>query len=253
MSTLANATEVLKLIARLRRDIGVMDVANELGLPKSSASRTLSQMAEHGFLERDPVTRAYRPGSVIMEASYHFRASHNTASLLEEALDALVRDSGFTGYINLLDGADSLVIQMRTGPGALQIYTPPGTRAPAHASSLGRAILSRLEDEEAVALVGERLARRFGHAPRSRKELLARLDATRRAGWELSRGESVDNVAGIGAAVVDPQSRRIYGIGIALPSAAMTDALATRLGPVVRDAAAGVGTRVGDPYWLAFA
>lgn len=253
MSTLANAAEVLQLIARLRRDIGVMDVANELGQPKSSASRTLSQMAEHGFLERDPVTRAYRPGPVIMEASYHFRATHNTASLLEEALDALVRDSGFTGYINLLDGSDSLVIQMRTGPGALQIYTPPGTRAPAHASSLGRAILSRLSDDEALALAGGRLAEALGQAPRSRKDLLARLKNAREAGWELSRGEFVTNVAGIGAAVVDPQSRRVYGIGIALPSADMSDALAARLGPRVRDAAASVGKNVGDPYWLAFA
>lgn len=35
MSTLANAMDVLKLIARLRRDITVTDVVNELGLPRA--------------------------------------------------------------------------------------------------------------------------------------------------------------------------------------------------------------------------
>jgi DNA-binding IclR family transcriptional regulator len=252
MSTLTNATEVLKLIARLRRDIGVMDVVNELGVPKSSASRTLSQMAEHGFLERDPATRAYRPGHVIMEASYHFRASRNIVSLLEEALEMLVRDSGFTGYINILQDSDSLVIHMRAGTGALQIYTPPGTRAPAHASSLGRAILSRLTDEEALVRVAVGLGKRIGQAPKSRAELLARLKAIRASGWELSKGEFVDNVAGIGASVVDPQTKQIYGIGIAFPSALMTDALAERLGPQVRNAAASVGKNIGDNYWLAY-
>jgi NitT/TauT family transport system substrate-binding protein len=73
MSTLANAMDVLKLIARLRRDITVTDVVTELGLPKSSASRTLSMMASYGFLDRDAATRAYRPGGVIMEASYHIK------------------------------------------------------------------------------------------------------------------------------------------------------------------------------------
>jgi len=254
MSTLANAMDVLKLIARLRRDITVMDAANELGLPKSSASRTLSMMASYGFLERDGATRAYRPGSVIMEASYHFRASRNASSLLEEALAALVVQTGYTGYLNVLDRSESLVIQMRTGTGAgvLQVYTPPGTRAPAYASSIGRAILARLDDEDVMTRVGPRLELRRGNVPRTRKDLLARLAQIRATGWALSRGEYVDNVAGISSAVVDPANGQIYGIGIALPVADLTDALIARFGITVRDAAMGVGKQVGDPYWLAF-
>jgi DNA-binding IclR family transcriptional regulator len=254
MSTLANAMDVLKLIARLRRDITVMDVANELGQPKSSASRTLSMMASYGFLERDPMTRAYRPGSVIMEASYHFRASRNAASLLEEALLALVAKTGYTGYLNVMDQADSVVIQMRTstGSGVLQIYTPPGTRAPAYASSIGRAMLARLSDAEVVALIGPRMELRRGNVPRTRKDLLERLAQVRATGWALSRGEYVDNVAGISSAVIDSAHGQVYGIGIALPVADLTDALIARFGVIVRDAACGVGKQVGDPYWLGF-
>ncbi|SEK08318.1 MULTISPECIES: IclR family transcriptional regulator [unclassified Variovorax] len=252
MSTLANAMDVLKLIARLRRDITVTDVVTELGLPKSSASRTLSMMAGYGFLDRDAATRAYRPGGVIMEASYHFRASRNAASLVEEALDALVRDTGFTGYINVLDGADTLVIQMRAGAGALQIYTPPGSRAPAYSSAMGRALLARLGDDEVTALLGARLDQGRGDAPKTRKDLLARLAAVRERGWALSRGEYVTNVAGISSAVFDAATRQTYAFGIALPAEMLSDALVERFGTTVRDAAASVGKRVGDPFWLAF-
>jgi len=253
MSTLANAMDVLKLMARLRRDITVTDVASELGLPKSSVSRTLSMMAEYGFLERDPLTRAYRPGGLIMEASYHFKASRNASSLLDDELDALVADTRYTGYINVLDGAESLVVQMRTGHGgALQVYTPVGTRAPAYASSMGRAILARLNDEDVTQLVGSRLDLRRGDIPRTRKDLLARLAQTREQGWALSRGEFVPNVAGISAAVVDNDTRQVYGIGIGLPSQDLTDALAERFGLRVRDAAMKVGKRIGDAYWLDF-
>ncbi|MDM0114275.1 IclR family transcriptional regulator [Variovorax sp. J22R133] len=252
MSTLANAMDVLKLIARLRRDITVTDVSAELNLPKSSASRTLSMMASYGFLDRDPATRAYRPGGVIMEASYHYRASRSTASLVEEALAALVDESGYTGYVNVLDGADSMVIQMRAGSGTLQVYTPPGTRAPAYASAPGRALLAGLSDEEVTQLVGSKLDLRRGDAPRTRKDLLGRLAQVRDHGWSLSRGEAVTNVAGIAAAVLDPASRQRYGFGLAIPVESLTDALVARLGALVRDAASNVGKRVGDPYWLAF-
>lgn len=252
MSTLANAMDVLKLIARLRRDITVTDVVTELGLPKSSASRTLSMMAGYGFLDRDPATRAYRPGGVIMEASYHFRASRNAASLVEEALDALVRETGFTGYVNVLDGTDTLVIQMRTGTGALQIYTPPGSRAPAYSSAMGRALLARLDDGEVTALLGLQLDKGRGDAPKTRKELLARLAVIRETGWALSRGEYVTNVAGISSAVFDAATRQTYAFGLAIPAELLTQALIDRFGAIVRDAAAGVGKSVGDPYWLGF-
>lgn len=252
MSILASAMDVLKLIARLRRDITVTDVVTHLGLAKSSASRTLSMMAEYGFLERDSLSRAYRPGSVVMEASYHFRASKSNLSLLEGTLDTLVKETGYTGYINVLDSADSLVILMRTGAGSLQVYTPPGTRAPAYSTSIGRAILARLSDEEVIQLVGSRLELRRGNTPRTHKDLLSRLAEVRASGWSLSRGEFVDNVAGISTAVQDPTTRQVYGLGIALPVQDLSESLIARFGKFIVDTTASVGKQIGDPYWLTF-
>ncbi|GGO81731.1 transcriptional regulator [Marinobacterium nitratireducens] len=254
MSTLENAMDVLKLVARLQRDITVTDVVTELEWPKSSVSRTLSKMAEFGFLERDPVTRAYRPGEVIMDASYYLRASRSAASLLEDELEALVTETGYASYINVLDGAESMVVQMRIGTGrVLQAYSPVGTRAPAYASSMGRAILARLTDREVMQIVDARFDADYGNAPRSREDLLARLATIRAQGWAQSRGEFVPQVAGISAAVVDSGNRQIYGIGIALPLQDLTDELATQFGHRVRASALKVGRRIGDAYWLDFA
>ncbi|WP_338699866.1 IclR family transcriptional regulator [Streptomyces sp. Q6] len=253
MSTLANARDVLRLIAHLQRDVTVTDVAGELGLPKSSVSRTLSMMAEYGFLERDPATRAYRPGELIMEASYHFRASRGTVSLLEEEVARLVADTGYTGYVDVLDGGESLVLHMRIGTtGALQAYTPAGTRAPAYASSMGRALLARLDDSEVMRLVDSGIERSAGSAPKSRRELLAQLARVRVDGWEFSRGEYVPGVSGISAAVEDPDTGQLFGIGIALPASELRDDVAERHGRSVRDAALRVGKRIGDPYWLRY-
>ncbi|MFF3490318.1 IclR family transcriptional regulator [Streptomyces sp. NPDC002795] len=253
MSTLANARDVLRLMAHLQRDVTVTDVAAELGLPKSSVSRTLSMMAEYGFLDRDPLTRAYRPGGLIMEASYHFRASRGTVSLLEEEAARLVADTGYTGYVDVLDGSESLVLHMRIGTvGALQAYTPAGTRAPAYASSMGRALLARLDDAQVMRIVDARLEQATGTAPRTRKELVATLARIRVDGWDVSQGEWVPNVGGISAAVVDNDTGQIFGIGIALPAPELRDETTERFGRAVREAAARVGKRIGDPYWLRF-
>ncbi|MFD8572736.1 IclR family transcriptional regulator [Streptomyces sp. NPDC059639] len=253
MSTLANARDVLRLMAHLQRDVTVTDVAAELGLPKSSVSRTLSMMADYGFLDRDPATRAYRPGGLIMEASYHFRASRGTVSLLEEEVARLVADTGYTGYVDVLDGAESLVLHMRIGSvGALQAYTPAGTRAPGYATSMGRALLARLDDAQVMRLVDARLEHSTGTAPATRKELLAALARIRVDGLDVSRGEWVPNVGGLSSAVLDTDTGQIFGIGIALPAPELGYDTAERFGRAVRDAALRVGKRVGDPYWLRF-
>lgn len=252
MSTLANARDVLALIARRRRDLTVTDAAQELDAPKSSVSRTLAMMAEYGFLDRDPITKAYRPGPLVMEASYHFRASQNVVSLFEGEIGKLIETFGYTGYITTLVGNESLVIHMRSGTaGTLQAYTPVGTRAPSYASSMGRAILARLDDAEAVARAGNRFEQ-FGQAPHSRGELLAQLAEIRTAGWVLSRGEVLPDVAGFSSAAHDPGTDQTFAIGIALPVTELSDALIDRCSIAVRDAAMRVGRSVGDPYWLAF-
>ncbi len=61
--------------------------------------------------------RAYPPGRRDHGASYRF-TPRATPPRWWKALAALVDQTRFTGYINVLDGADTLVIQMRAGAGA---------------------------------------------------------------------------------------------------------------------------------------
>ncbi|UYO96488.1 IclR family transcriptional regulator [Microbacterium sp. M28] len=253
MSTLANARDVLRLLARRRRSLTVTEVAAELGQPKSSVSRTLGLMAEFGFLQRDPVTLAYGPGELVAAAAYRNRPAGSVVSLLGDALADLVHETGCTGYLNVLDGANTLVIQMRTSPSnPLQAYTPEGTRAPAYSTSMGRALLARLEDEAVTALIDGRFDEAVGSAPRDDAQLLESLAVVRAQGWALSSGEIVPNVAGVSSSVVDPGDFRPYGIGVAFPSRDFDRAQAEQLGFTVRRAAQRVGERIGDPYWLEF-
>ena len=173
--------------------------------------------------------------------------------MLGDALVRVVDRTGYTGYLNLLDGTETLVIRMRQGRGGrLQAYTPEGTRGPAYGTSVGRAILSRLEDGAVSQLIGTRLDRAEGSAPRTLPELLKRLETVRVTGWSLSHGESVHGVAGVASAVLDPTTGRPYGLGIGIPADELNDLDPVPLGEAVRDAAHAVGRSIGDPYWVSF-
>ena len=67
MSILTAVTDVLQLLADGEREVGMATLVQRLGWPKSTASRVLAQMAEHGLLERDPQDRQYRLGMLVMK------------------------------------------------------------------------------------------------------------------------------------------------------------------------------------------
>lgn len=250
MSTLSNARDVLLLMAQSGRELTVTDVSVALGVPKSSASRTLSQMAHYQFLERNPVTLGYRPGPLILESAAG-RTLGGVVPELMAAVTELVSKTGYTGYLNVLDGGETIVIYMRPGEvGQLQVYTPEGTRGVAYGTSAGRAMLARLDDQSVAALVGTSFSHAHGSAPRSLAELLARLAVVRVEGYATSDGEIVENVGGVAAAVLDPGSERPYSLGVALPS----DDLDARpdVAHQVLSAAHRVGSAIGDPFWRSF-
>ena len=141
LGTLDKATTVLMLFSR-RPEWGVSEVSRELGLPKSSTHSLLTSLAQSGLLERTFDNR-YRLGwrlltlsrSLLDGSSLRVHA-HPMIRALRSRLDATVHlatfNSGQITYIDKADGRRSPVIAL----------SAVGTRAPAHCTALGKALLA---------------------------------------------------------------------------------------------------------------
>jgi DNA-binding IclR family transcriptional regulator len=249
MASLESAGVILRLINSQKRQVTVTDLVDHLGMPKSSASRLLRQMADEGFLERDALTRAYGPALLILELSRLVRSTTQLFPLLQQALQGLCARSGHTGYISVLDGTEVLVLFVQSGSHPLRLMTYPGHRSPAWATSTGRALLA-LESQEAVR-------RRFAvelpsisaNAPANMDELMARLAEVRSRRFASAVNEAISGVASVSCAVSDPATGERLAFCLSLPSA---DADASGIQALALDLmteAESIGRLVGDPLW----
>ncbi|WP_179283392.1 IclR family transcriptional regulator [Bordetella genomosp. 9] len=258
MSVLDNAARVLRVLAQHGGEVSVTDVVAHLGLPKSSSSRLLKQMLESGLLERDAATLKYRPALLLLEVAHQARGSTPLIRRLEQALEALVAETGHTGYISVLDESrrDVVVLRAFHGSHPLRVVTQPGYRLPAYASSTGRALLARLDGDTArrahPATFAPR-ARVLPHAPPDAAALAAQLDDVRVRGWAWALDESLAGVGSVSATVNDPQSGEILAFCLSFPASlnqpGFIDALAHRLVGHV----AAIGRAAGDAFWQAMA
>jgi len=130
----------LRCFAPHRREISNADVIRLTGKPKSSTSRLLRQSGNAGCW-----SRMHRPagiGRACWSSNSAVASNPNDfVALAEQRLRAVCAKTGHTGYISVLDGAEQVVLRVVAGSNPLQVVTPPGVRAPAFATSNGRAML----------------------------------------------------------------------------------------------------------------
>ncbi|EPL9570320.1 IclR family transcriptional regulator [Providencia rettgeri] len=243
MSILNSVVDVYQLFLRSGNELTVTTLVNELGMPKSSASRLLKQMSELGLLEKKNNAPIYRPGLLIMELAHRARGMNPLIDMTLEALDELTKDTGFTSYVSALDDEMVRVVHARFGNSMLQVITQPGTRLPILGTSTGRALLARLPLQERTNIIAR-------EDKALQATLTEQMNLINARGWEFSVNESVAGVASVSSTVFDPSLNTLYALCLSLPETQMNEQVMEQLSTNLCRKASYLGCMVGDPYWL---
>jgi IclR family acetate operon transcriptional repressor len=234
--------------------MGVSDLAQRLSLHKSTVHRFVVNLEAAGLLERNRTTSRYRLGLRIFELGSQVLAQMN---LWEEAppfLEGLVRDTGETGHLAIFDGGEAIYIEKVEARRALRIPSAIGRGYPAHATSLGKALLAHQSPHVIEAVIAERgLARCASRTICEREQLLDELERVRQVGYAIDDEEYEEGLRCIGAPIVGHTGTVVAAIGIGGPVTRVTPDRVRELGQVVMEAAAGLSHRMGAGQSGAFA
>jgi IclR family transcriptional regulator, KDG regulon repressor len=249
MSALTSAVSILKLFSAERPELSVTEAARLLGMPKSTASRLLKAMLREGLLANVGSSSRYRLGHLFFEISRRYRHNSSLMDLTDAALGAICRDTRHAGYISILEGSDVLVLRAILGTETLRVVTPLGSRSAAFATSTGRALLARLNDEEVRALHREPLAPPSPNAPQTLDDLFVRLDLIRRAGWCEAIDEAIPGVGSVSVGVRDEANSETVAFCVSFPAHLVSELERRRLAAMLMDAARGIALEVDDSFW----
>lgn len=254
LSILEGVESVLNLFDHGRHEITFNDVIDELGLAKSSASRLLAQMVRYRLLELQPATRRYRPGALLIRAAQAATQAHPFDEQCREILVALSDSTGFTTYLSMLDGTDTVVLQRLNGSNPVQVLSPPGTRRPAFTTAMGRVLLSRLPEAELSARYGSSDARKLpeppANCPATVGELRERVATAHRERSAMAINEGMPGIGGVATTLADPVSGDVRGLCLSFTAMQVGQAQAHALRDTLVRAVAPVGQRIGDPLWI---
>ncbi len=152
------AITVMELLSR-RGWSGVTEVANELGIHKSTAYRLLTTLRDRGLVEQDAATEKYRLGFGLVMLASSVTADLDIARCSRPVCDRLAEWTGETVTVAVLEGDDGIIIhQSNSGSSALSVDWE-GRHTPLHATAAGKVFLHHMPEDQRRRLLGKPLQR----------------------------------------------------------------------------------------------
>jgi DNA-binding IclR family transcriptional regulator len=144
-TTLSQGLEVMHLLAKSGRGLGVTQVAQRLSLPKSSAHRLLNLLGELGFVRQNPATKCYGVSPRIFGFVHELATRFGANSKVDPLLRAAATRLRCSAYLSMLDGRDTFVI-CAAGVEGNTIHL--GTHGPVYATSAGKVLIAHRPEAE---------------------------------------------------------------------------------------------------------
>jgi IclR family pca regulon transcriptional regulator len=166
----------------------ISEVAEASGLDRATARRCLLTLAHMGYAAYDGkyftlTPRVLRLGTACL-------ATMPLPKIVQPMLDDLSERLGESSSVSILDGTEIVYVARAAQHRIMSIALMAGSRLPAFCSSMGRAILASLSDEEARAILAAApLVQRTRFTLTDPDALIAELAKVRSQGYAINDQE----------------------------------------------------------------
>jgi IclR family acetate operon transcriptional repressor len=138
--------DVLELLTSSGDGLAFSEIVARLNWPKSSAHALLMTMERRGYLARDQETRTYRLGIRAWEAGQAYRFHDDLTLHALGPMRRIVDEVDEIVQLAVRSGTDNVYLAKVDSQQAMQLVSRVGSRIPAHATGLGKVLLSELSD-----------------------------------------------------------------------------------------------------------
>lgn len=210
------ALTVLEILAR-RGHAGVSEVAGEMGIHKSTASRLLAVLEEHELVGQSEKSGHLELGFGVLRLAHSIPEHLDLVRHARPIMDALADELNETINIAVLHHGFVVNLGQSVGHAAISAHNWIGELTPPHATSSGKVLLAALPASERRTIIRQ-LDRFTDHTITSRKVLTAQLHAVTHNGYATTTEELEIGLSAISVPLQDHSGLTVAALSISGPS-----------------------------------
>lgn len=244
------ALDVLETLGNASSGMGVGEIAEAIGVSRSTAFTLLQTLVARGFVAdlRIGGARLYRLGLSLVQLGDRALSELGITQMATPVLQQLTDATQLTSRLAVLDEGCAVAIARVDAPGPFRMVASLGRRELPHTSSVGKALLSRMRDDEVLAVVRRLgMPQRTEHTLTKPDALLRELREVRTRGYAFDNEEDNIGVVCVGSAIYNRSYDTAAAVSVTALRLDRTDADLHALGAVVRAHADRISLLLGGP------
>ncbi|MCH2633188.1 MAG: IclR family transcriptional regulator [Acidimicrobiales bacterium] len=241
---MASVQSVQRAFAILRAlsssPMGVTQVSNIVGLPKSTVARLLAALEEENAVVQESSGGKYGIGDGLLDVVTNLPPGRHIISFARPFMTSLAEELGETVGIGIREG-DSIYYLDHVGPDTeVRVRDWTGHSAPLHLVPSGLVALAHLEKAELVNYLEGPLTSNTANSVTDPVALQVKVDEVRKAGYAWGLEEFAEGLNSVAAPITDSRQSVVaflhaHGPAYRFPGTRKTADLGPRLQEICQD------------------
>jgi len=239
------ALAVLEILAR-DGHAGVSEIAEEMGIHKSTVSRLLGSLVSREMVHQNSERGKYQLGFGILRLASSIPGRLSLVREARPVLEALAEEFKETVNLAVLRSNFAVNVDQAMGPSTLATYDWVGSLTPLHATSSGKVLLAGLPADERARILKETgLPARTPRTITDRKTLETQLLDVARQGYGVVREEFEIGLTSMAVPVYNHVGTVIGAVSISGPAFRFDPEKEPGLLDGLKDAGLRISARMG--------
>lgn len=211
--------EILKLIG-LKRDLTLTDISNELNFSKSTIQPILKTLVDSGYIIQDMDKRTYRISTETFKISQSYLNDNRSFELVKKHMKEIVNQCNEICQMGVQDRRNIrnvIYIAKEEPTQSVALISNIGTTLPAHATALGKCILSSYSNEYIYELYKNDMEKLTDNTTTNVNVLIKQLEGIRKDNYYNEKGEATEGIECIAVPLIQ-DNNVIAALSVSLPT-----------------------------------
>jgi IclR family transcriptional regulator, KDG regulon repressor len=240
------AAQILDCFGFEHQELSVSEIGAKTNLHRSTAHRILMALEYNDLIQQNPENGKYRLGIKLFRLGHQAVSHLNLREICRPFLTRIMNETKETVHLAVLDEDQVLYLDKVEGPHALRMPSRVGRRIPTYCTSLGKAMLSCLDDQQVKNIFRNQVLRPYtANTLKTASQLLYDLRMIRKRGYSIDNEEIEIGLRCVGAPIKDYTGAMVGAISAAAPSARLSGQKIHTVGRLVVTTAEEISEKLG--------
>ncbi|MGH9341944.1 MAG: IclR family transcriptional regulator [Acidobacteriota bacterium] len=238
--------DILELLTNAQHGLKLSDISRELELPVSSTHGLIRTLLRRGYLERNSSHKTFKLGLKVLEIGSVYLQGIDVVEEAKPVMKELVQICNETINLAILERTDIIYVAKEEGSQSMRLISYVGKRLPAHATSLGKILLSEYKEDEIDSLYQDHVLEKL--TPKTvcdLNQLKGELELIRQKGYGYDNEESTEGLKCMGAPIFNHENKIVAALSISIPTVRLDNRKMEETITLVQDAGRQISRKIG--------